>query len=218
MVVTNISETSEFLTRIGYPIKPDEIIEVFPGYFPNRRVLRVRSNEQSGCHVVKIRPYDDEGLTEVKKLQLLLASERFLGSHWPDVRFDSLNKSSYMAIKMPYLGIDLTRLGKVLDLWELGYIDEKDVLVKGFTASQIKHLASVLRLGHAQFSEKYGLVHGDLFIGNVVPNNLVYQPEMDKLFMVDAEALARVSGETTDRFYQQVDQVEEWMCTNLLIK
>lgn len=215
MILTDTAETATFLQKISYPLPREQILEVYPGYFPERRVLRVRKECPTGSKVLKIRPDDQAGATEVYKLQCLLACERFMGAHNCGVEVTHIQRSAYMIIHMPYLGVDITRLSKDLDLLELGYLEEEEVLFRGFTSGQIRRLVDQLRNGHRAFSDKYGLVHGDLFQQRS-PNNIVYDSSLERLFLVDAEALAEVTEESTDRFCDQLDKVQEWMCTSLM--
>lgn len=217
-IKTNRKDVSEFLERVGYPIPQEDIIEVFPGYFPDRRVLRVKNGGLiEPSRVLKIRPDDEKAQREVANLGQLLASYRFYGADFKYLNTRHILDSGYLVIDMPYLGMSLARLGTELDLVELGQLSPDDALFTGFTRERIGSLVRGLGNAHERFTGNYGLVHGDLFQGKA-PNNLVFHPQLERLLLVDAEALVEVEDENIERFRRQLSQTEEWIYENLLIK
>lgn len=216
-VSSSPEETANFLEKIGHPVLRQRIIEVFPVSFPERRVLRVRDDSNEGSRVLKVRPDDAEAQEEVEKLKPLLASYRFAGAHFRYLQTQHLFVSGYLVINMPYLGRDLIKLGTDLDMLNLGQVEPNEVTFRGFPNDQIRKLVDNLQRAHISFAQKYGLIHGDV-IQERAPNNVVYHDALNKLFLVDAEALAQTDETTTNRFLQQLSGVEEWMCENLLVE
>lgn len=211
LVRSNPEDAASFLERIGLPIPKDKIIEVFPGYFPERRVLHVQTPGKEASRVIKIRPDDKEAREEARKLRILLAQYRFFGAHYQDLDVKTLPQSKYIAMNMPYLGVNLIELES--DMFKLGQEKPANTFT-GFSEKQIRALIGRLRTCHGNFSGHYQLVHGDLFVENS-PNNIVYQANMGKLFLVDAEALTEATEEAISRFDYNVGKVEEWMFANL---
>ncbi len=214
LILPNSENTASFLSRIGFEIPRESIMEVFPGYFPDRRVLRVRNDGAESSRVLKVRPDNDQARAEAIKLISLLAEYRFCGAHFQSLKVDALPQSKYLIMNMPYLGIDITKLGQEMDLVQLGYKEPEDSAFTGFTESEIKTLIKKLKGGHTSFTNHYQLVHGDLF-PQTSPNNIVYNLETNKLFFVDAEALTQATPEAIDRFNENMDKVEEWMFASL---
>ncbi len=204
-----------FTQRIGFSLDTDSVEQIYSTYFPQeRRVVRIRDAHYNS-KVLKIRPDNEHGRREWKKLQLLFASYRFSGGHFPSVNLLSLPDSSYLVFDMAYLGSSLNELGTVLDLIEYGEIDSSEVLFHGFSRDNITRLLCQLENGHRAFATHHQMIHGDV-LQQGAPNNIVYHPELDRLFFVDAEALAVGSEEGILRFSDQMQQVENWMCMNLL--
>lgn len=120
---------------------------------------------------------------------------------------------------MPYLGLSLYEMASQLDLLDLGHIELENAWFRGFTRSTVDHLVSNLVKAHLAFAEKYCYIHGDIF-QHSSPNNIVYHPDMQKLFLVDAEALAPLTNEAFDKqasFIEQMEAVDSWMRENLVV-
>ncbi len=163
VVYSNPIESSDFLQKAGFHIKPEQIIEVYPGYFSDRRVIRVASSGRENSRVIKVRPFDGFAQREIESLKPLLSSYRFSGTHFGHLKTDHPWGSKFVAINMPYLGVDLARLGGDLDMQELGYDNDNQTYFQGFTDQQITYLIRELRLSQANFAQRYGIIHGDVF-------------------------------------------------------
>lgn len=209
-------DVSVFMESLGFSIPESQITKVYPIFFPNRRVFRISGNLGREDEVLKVRPADEKAELELKKLNCLFSSYRYFGGHFPAVRSRYLEKSSYVIFHMSYLGNNLGELASILDLVELGYADVEEDDFRGFSDENIHRFIDQLRNSHMKFAAQYGYIHGDL-IQDGSPNNIVFNSELERLFLVDAEALAPTSEESLFRFNKQVDQVEEWMCSSLLL-
>lgn len=209
------SEAVQFMNSVGYPISEQEILQTYPIYFENRMVLRVIGSDENQDKVLKVRSYEKESILECKKLHLLFSSYRYSGGCFPTVRDERIEKSNYAVFDMSYLGPDLGELVTTLDLIEYGYLEKSNESFRGFPTEKITTLVDQLRFSHMNFAKQHEYVHGDM-VQNGCPNNIVYHPEIDCLFLVDAEAMAPVNEERLLRFEKQIQQVEEWMHRNLL--
>lgn len=76
-----IAEASVFTTMKGYPLSSDDILKVFPTYFPERRVIQVRTKGRESSRILKFRPFNEKAKLEITNLEKLLASYRFAGVH-----------------------------------------------------------------------------------------------------------------------------------------
>lgn len=173
VIYTNPQETSGFLEKAGFHIKQEQIIEVFPGYFPDRRIFRLANSGGETSRVIKIRPFNEPAQREIDNLKPLLPSYRFSGTYFGYLKTEKPEKSKFVAINMPYSGIDLVKLGSDLDMQDLGYAEDNQAYFAGFTAEQITHLIGELRSAQTSFAQRYGLIHGDVFQMKS-PNNIVY--------------------------------------------
>ena len=212
------TELEQFLRQIEFPIQYQEISTIFLGYISDRSVFALK-NTKGDKRVAKLRKADSEAIKEAKQFYMLEATFRFSGGHFATSRSVTTPSNKYHVLEMPWLGHSLSELGTYLDLIQMKYLDESpsDPLYgfRGFTRNHIFFLTEVFRKSHLNFAHARKIIHGDLFQLKS-PNNIVYHPDVDKLFPVDAEALAVYSHQAEDRFCYEVDQVTEWMCTNLL--
>jgi hypothetical protein len=212
------SETAQYLEEIGYPINEERIKQVYPIHFPKRRVLRIAGPHAGADSILKVRPLNEEGKgeRELKRLNLLFESYRHGGCKFPEVEEERLEDSGFIVFKMSYLGPNLGELGNSMDLIELGYAIQDEVVFNGFSKSYAEYLLHNLERSHRQFAKEEGYIHGDLFQGHQ-PNNVVYFEPYDHLFFVDAEALGEVTNARRQRFDQQFELVTNWVMDNLVI-
>lgn len=215
IVHSNPNEAASFLKRAGYQISEDKIIEVFPGYFPDRRVLRVKEPGGEETRVLKVRQQGREAQREIDHLKPLLASYRFSGGHFGALNIPKLPDSRFIVIDMPYLGRDICRLCEDISLAEYEGGKAPEGSFRGFSAQEISRLVQNLRQSQIAFSQKYDLIHGDTFQMRS-PNNIVFNDTLNRLLLVDAEALTEADVPAMERFNEGLDKVEEWMCENLL--
>jgi hypothetical protein len=215
------NDASLFLSRIQFPVPEDQIREVFPCFFPDRRVLHVNGpflgHEPHDERVLKVRPTSYATKEEVRKLTLLLASDRYGGGlkGRAGIHIHEIGPSKYTVIDMPYLGVDLHKLAMKLDMIDLGYEEPDPNGFVGFTDRELMKILKILRTSHMEFAEKTGIIHGDL-IQNGAANNIVYDAKRKRLLFVDAEAMTDTTEESIARFTDQMAQLEQWMCKNVL--
>lgn len=199
------------MSEIGYPLSSDDVDHVFRVHFDDRRVIRVDDR------VLKARPLGDKAEKEASQAQTLISSYRFSGGHFPGVHTHRFEDSDYLIIDMPHIGYSLKELGTSLDYQDLGYDGEiqREYTFTGFRQQHIQNLVDNLERAHRNFSDRHGLIHGDLFqVGS--PNNILYNPSIDRLLLIDAEALGQATPERIQRFEKQMGRVEEWMNMGLL--
>jgi hypothetical protein len=210
-------DVSLFMEKIGHPMYGKTIKKVYPGVFRSRRVFWYTT----GCRddrVIKLRPFDDEGWVELNNLRKVEHSYRFSGTHFQSIQSSCYPDSRCLVIDMPWLGYSFAELGAILDMEILGYSDSSssEFFFQGFTAPEIRELVERFIHDHLNFAQKYGIIHGDLIQNRIPNNNLVYHPQLRRLFPVDAEALAYLTDETEARFHAQIGRVSEWMYSNFL--
>ncbi len=214
-----IVEASSFATERGYPLESADVLNVFPTFFPERRVLQVKSAGREQSRVLKFRPHDEGAEREVKKLEKLLSSYRFSGVAFDYLKVHRLPERQYLVMDMPYLGVTLHELAMQMDMLDLGYLEPEEAWFKGFTDRQADDLVEQLIKSHLAFARKYCHLHGDVF-QRTAPNNIVYHPDLQRLFLVDAEALAPVQCELCDdkraTFIGQMEAVDAWIAENLV--
>lgn len=204
-------EVTMFMGKIGYPVSAKDVAQTYPMFFPERRVFRTTQDE-----VIKVRPNDHSGRREAKQLISLFASYTYSGGHFSQVKIIPLPNSSYLVFRMPYLGRNFIELGTSLDLIDLGQSTVSQENFSGFTGQQISRLIDNLTLSQQQFASRHGIIHGD-FMQTQSPNNVVYHSGLDRLFLIDAEALAPFTEKTAASFDRQMQDLEAWMCQNLLM-
>jgi len=202
-----------FMDNIGCPVSQQEIVQVYPIYYPERRVFRVKSNSED--QVIKVRPDDEKGRIEADKLKRLFASYTYSGGHFSKVGVTTLPDSDYLVFHMPYLGRNFIELGTSLDLIELNQSTTAQENFSGFTNQQICKLVDNLKSSQRNFANQHGIIHGDI-MQTPSPNNVVYHSELNRLFLVDAEAMASLTDETSARFDKQTKDLETWMYQYLL--
>ena len=201
MIHPTVDETRAFMRNIGFSVDKFDITEVYGGFFPVRRVFRI------GNQVIKALPRSETSEIELLNLQVLIA-------HYQEsiavesVDYTVIPSSDYMVIMMPWLGINLTTLGTHLDMIKMGYDDE--IGFRGFSNTSITNLIHYLGYDHVTFLKRYKLVHGDIF-PNESPNNVVFHPNYNRLFLIDAEALQVPTNWRIKSFGSQVQKLNHWM-------
>jgi len=199
-------DTEAFMENIGFPVTHGTIEQVYPGTFRERRVFRV------GDQVIKALPHTNNSSVELDNLRKLI-------SHYQEtipiqgVGVNIVDDTNYMVITMPWLGINLVTLGAFLDMIEMGYAEEPSF--SGFSERTISNLVHDLGYDHVSFLTIYKLVHGDIFQGGS-PNNVVYHPGHERLFLVDAEALQAPNPIRIHDFGTQVQKIRRWMLESLV--
>lgn len=196
-----------FMSEIGQFITPDSITEVYPGYFRNRRVFRIDKR------VFKVRPNDGEANQEITKLRKLIPYYRNILPDLSDVEVFTRRSSPWSVVSMPFLGTNICHLATELDLVRLGYDDSPETFT-GFTEPTIKTLLHELGRDQVDIEKQLGLIHGDIFQNNS-PNNIVYNADINRLLMVDAEALAEPDNRRHQLFGDQVGRLRKWMFETL---
>lgn len=210
----SIAETGNFLDKIGFPRARFDLIRTYSGVFKDRRVVKATDTHNGATVVLKARRNDAMGLREWANLQTIMSSYRFAGTHFNGP--DMIELQEYLVYVMPFLGHDLSELAETLNLHEYGYPPTDETLVfNGFTPDHIDTLMTHLQTSHSTFACKYGLIHGDMWHNG--PNNILYHPGSDKLFLIDAEALNTMNGEREYRFYDQTEKVREWLHASLAV-
>ena len=210
-------EVVKFMEEIGYPVPREEIQQVYPIHFPERRVLRVSGLHPEADMVLKVRPLDQnrDALEEQKKLQLLFNSYRYAGCVFPAVEAIILKETGYVVFKMSYLGPNLGELGVAMDLDMLGYPPENEIEFEGFSQDHALSLLDQMERAHREFTRDHGLLHGDM-AQNGTPNNIVYYKPFEQLFLVDAEALTPATDKGFTRFNEQMEAVRAWVLRSLI--
>lgn len=206
-IIPTMHETREFLDRVAVELDQKEIVKVYGGVFPDRKVLLLSDNS-----ILKIRSTTNEGLAEVTKLKVLEASYRIPDGRIPAVTVDLLS-SGYMVIHMPWLGVSLPELAQ--EMSSLDYDPKSQVSFRGFTEIQVRSFIQSLLDAHMQFAHEYGLIHGDVKQQGHPPSNVVFNQSLNSLLLIDAEALAPLTAETAQRFSIQLRELEVWMQENI---
>lgn len=212
-------EVADFIQTKGYCLDPANILQVYPGVFSNRKVFKIHDPALGEDRVLKARPLDSSGAIESKKLNKLISSYRYSGTHFRALNQIELSASGYLIMNMPYLGLNLYELANYLDLIELGQIEEQsqDYVFKGFSQKEINQLMDRLLRDHLNFTRNTNLIHGDIFQQpDGSPNNVVYHPQLNTLFLVDAEAMTDYDDDTKARFLEQMGRTHEWMSAYLM--
>lgn len=200
------------MAELGYG-EDVQLVHTYRLYHRDRQVFRV-IHPDGQDQVVKVRKKDNDGLREANQVAKLVASDRYLGGHFPTV--SSVNIGDRIAIQMPFLGFSLHELAEIMDLQTMGYPPgENSFPFSGFTPEEIEASIRRLRNGHLRFAASSGIIHGDITFHTKTPNNIVYHPSIGRLFLVDGEALTPHTDEAETRFTDGVECVREWMYSNL---
>lgn len=203
------SEVLALIGKLEYP-KTVQFTEVFSNYHPDRVVFRMFDKASGKDSVVKVRKDDLHSELEVEKIRALVASYRFSGGHFDTV---SVRKTDgKVAIEMPYLGKSLSAIGQDMDLDK--YEGNSDGF-RGFSPALIEDLLKRLDADQMHFADNYGLIHGDLIQPHFAPSNVVYNQGLNRLLLVDGEAMTLNTDESRAQFLEQIDSVKEWMYLNL---
>jgi len=201
----------DMLRKAGNTLLTEEdILEVYPCYFPDRMVFRIKDEHDGSERVVKGRPSDSAALKELEYYSNLVEYYDLGG-----FVFRQTMDKSYIFFDMPWFGYDMNKLQTHLFFLEYEGEGVLEHEFTGFTREQVKMYIEKLKVDFSKIAEKYGLIHGDLFQRNR-PNNILWHPECDKFILIDSEAFARISPETIERFNTQMVKVEEWMYDHLL--
>lgn len=203
--------------ELQYGIDPAQITEVYP-VVHNRLVFRSKDI------VYKIRPEKSEksrkdATTEADKLQRLLHFYEDLGYKFREPS-SIYEINDFMVIEMPYMGENVAHLIADLDMREYGEDLGPDAFA-GFTPEKAKALVTQFRTDLELLEEGYGLIHGDLYAEERGPNNIVYNKALDRLLLIDAEALIDVNSDLNRRAItgarMQQLQVENWITHNMIV-
>jgi hypothetical protein len=214
-IYRKIEEVYAFMQELGYDqetLPAENVLEVYPGYFPDRRVFRIYDREVAQERVVKIRPNDQAARTEVEKLSMLL-------KHYGLNGFKVREKGNYLLFDMPWMGYNLNRLATELDIRDYETSRGTDLsaseLFAGFTANQVEDLLQAMQVDNQNLLQKTALIHGDMY-QHGFPNNIVYHPGLNRLHLIDAEGLAEATPERIAWYQDQLSQVRDWMFSSLV--
>lgn len=205
-------EVQQLLKRIHYPQLDVKIQRVFPGYFSDRCVFSYIADKTE--RVIKLRPDDEKAEKELHNMRKLETSFRLSGAHFAETRGMHLTTTSVFVLDMPYLGETLVNLASKIDLIEYGYKNEDEF--RGFSAQHIAQLLHQFERDHMNFSESHGLIHGDIY-QHGAPNNILWHPTLNKLFLIDGESLSSSTDEKRVEFLEKLKLIEEWMYESLLV-
>ncbi len=216
LVRPSLDNTKTFFRRVGLMVDRFDFQLVYPGVFRERRVTKVYDKKRREVRVLKARPFDDNGKREIESMMKIMGTYRFSGGHFNGPEVHAL--SQYIVLNMPFLGYDLGELAQILNLKDLGYSedDKGEFNFRGFSYGKIDSLCNQLRRDHLAFANQHRLIHGDVWQYRQGTNNIVYHPKVDRLLLVDAEALAKPDDLRYQSFHEQLDRVQEWMHASLL--
>lgn len=199
-------------------LNPDLVGEIYPVVhkrwifrYGEDRVLKIRPDNSLSLH--------SEAILEAQKLNALLDfynAQRGYNLLGP-AKIDEIN--GFMVIDMPYMGDNITHLIGDLDRADMGDELERDAF-KGFSREKAEQLIEHFEEDMALL-EKFGYMHGDLFHQDEGPNNIVYNRVLDRLLVVDAEALLDLNSNvdrrniTTAR--ENLERAEQWIRINMVV-
>jgi len=203
--IPSCNEIQEMCAKTGYSLF-GHIEEVYELKHKDRLVIRV------GNKILKFRPDNDKALEEYAKMVRIYSSYQYHGGVFALPGFRRL-KNDYCVIEMDYLGVDLRKMSETLDLRDNNSTSDIGWF-NGFDMKHVIELVETARRAHYLYSRDSNEIHGDLYDGMGV-NNLVYNRHLDRLLLVDGEALAPVDEARLERFHRQMDDVKVWMMQNL---
>lgn len=198
-------EAAEFLNEHGIAVHPDGIDGVYSGVFANRVVAHM------GSSVLKARPLDPEAEREAVQVRQVIEVYRNVIPTIPEPIVIPVPEQSYMAILLPDLGMPVGALATEIDMRALG----EESSFGGFDRTHAEALLRNFEQLQAEVQRKTCLVHGDIFTSDG-PNNVVYNPRYDALFLVDGEAWAPATAERDTRYEMQLHQLRAWVLSNLV--
>lgn len=203
-ITTDPGELENFFKKIGYSVPKGEIVKIFPGYFPDRRVFCLKADKEE--RVIKLRPASEAAekeLAHMRKLEVSYSMShlRLRGSNGAVIA-----NSKYFVLDMPYLGCSLGELAEKLDMNDQGVQTD----FNGFSTKEIDNLVNAFERDHFNFTRLYGLIHGD-----ITPNNILWNSTANRLVLIDGEALSPCDDEKRITFSSKLSDVREWIFYNL---
>lgn len=186
-------EASGFLAQIGQIFAPDRILTTYKTE-PGRLVFRIDDRDLGEQRVIKVRPLTNESYAEVVKASRLMAHY-----HVPLLKSKLISPSQYILFDMPWLGFPLSEPETIEVMRQ-----------KGLTRDGVAELVEVALKDHLGFVSESGLIHSSV-ISAGRPDNLVYHPEVNRVYLVDAEELVVAEPDAHITLTTQMDVVQHWL-------